>query len=220
MTYNGRSLISGGITMNRLLATGVAAACAIVAMSATAQTATAQTATAQTATAQTAAPMAEHHMHHKMSGMTAGTLPAMPGQQAFATIQEIVRILDADPMTDWSKVNLEALRQHLIDMDDVTMRTTVVAQPVDGGLRMAVTADGRAVDAIRRMIPAHANEMDGQNGWSARTEPLDNGVAFTVTSADPGQAARIRGLGFIGIMVQGDHHQAHHLAMAKGEFAH
>jgi hypothetical protein len=29
--------------------------------------------------------------------------------------------------------------------------------------------------------------------------------------------ARIRGLGFIGLLVQGAHHQPHHLAMAKGE---
>jgi len=42
----------------------------------------------------------------------------MPGQDAFGAIQEIVQILDADPKTDWSKVDLEALRQHLIDMDE------------------------------------------------------------------------------------------------------
>ena len=44
------------------------------------------------------------------------TTPTMPGQAAFGAIQEIVGILEADPKTDWSKVNLKALRQHLIDM--------------------------------------------------------------------------------------------------------
>jgi hypothetical protein len=29
--------------------------------------------------------------------------------------------------------------------------------------------------------------------------------------------ARIRGLGFIGLLVQGGHHGPHHLAMARGE---
>ena len=48
----------------------------------------------------------------------AATSPPMPGQDAFGAIQEIVQILDADPKTDWSKVDLEALRQHLIDMDE------------------------------------------------------------------------------------------------------
>jgi hypothetical protein len=51
-----------------------------------------------------------------------GTVPKEPGQDAFGTIQEIVQILEADPKTDWSKVNLEALRQHLIDMNEVTLK--------------------------------------------------------------------------------------------------
>ena len=38
--------------------------------------------------------------------------PTRSGQEAFATIGEIVRILEADPRTDWSKVNIEALRHH------------------------------------------------------------------------------------------------------------
>jgi hypothetical protein len=45
-------------------------------------------------------------------------IPTMPGQDSFGAIQEIVRILEADPNTDWSKVDLEALRQHLIDMNE------------------------------------------------------------------------------------------------------
>ena len=31
---------------------------------------------------------------------------------------------------------------------------------------------------------------------------------------------KLKALGFMGIMVQGTHHQAHHLMMAKGEFVH
>jgi hypothetical protein len=54
--------------------------------------------------------------HQGMMGAHAGmhatsTTPTMPGQDAFGAIQEIVQILDADPMTDWSKVDLEGLRQ-------------------------------------------------------------------------------------------------------------
>lgn len=46
------------------------------------------------------------------------------------------------------------------------------------------------------------------------------GVNLTVVAKNPDDAktiARIRGLGFIGLLVQGGHHQPHHLAMAKGE---
>ena len=57
--------------------------------------------------------------HAEMQGIS--TIPMLPGQDAFGAIQEIVHILDADPKTDWSKVDLEALRQHLIDMNEVTL---------------------------------------------------------------------------------------------------
>ena len=59
---------------------------------------------------------------------------------AFAAIQEIVRSLEADPKTDWSKVNIEGLRQHLIDMDNVTLRSSVASAPVESGVRFTVTA--------------------------------------------------------------------------------
>lgn len=54
-------------------------------------------------------------------------LPRETGQSAFAAIQEIVAMLEADPKTDWSKVDIEALRQHLIDMNNVTLGAVVTA---------------------------------------------------------------------------------------------
>jgi hypothetical protein len=70
------------------------------------------------------------------------------------------------------------------------------------------------------MIPAHAREINGLNGWSAMTAPLPFGVLLTVTSGNPKEAEHIRGLDFIGLLVSGAHHQPHHLAMAKGEAVH
>jgi hypothetical protein len=159
-------------------------------------------------------------MHARHAAQMASATPAMSGQDAFGTIQEIVRKLEADPKTDWSKVDLEALRQHLIDMNEVTLKAVAEAKPIDGGLEIAVTGSGRTLAAIQRMVPAHAREINGLNGWSAKTVPLPNGVLLTVTSNDPKTVPRIRGLGFIGILVSGSHHQPHHLAMAKGEFSH
>ncbi len=160
------------------------------------------------------------HGHHGAQMGAAG--PTLPGQDAFGAIQEVVRMLEADPKTDWSKVNLEALRQHLIDMNDVTLKADVVAKPVDGGVEIAVTGEGRTVAAIQRMVPAHAGEVERThlNGWSAKTEPLPQGVRLTVTATDAKEVAHVRALGFIGILASGAHHQLHHLAMAKGEFAH
>jgi hypothetical protein len=169
----------------------------------------------------------EHHekmMQRMMGGRdhgqgTHGT-PTLPGQDAFGAIQEVVRILEADPKTDWSKVDLEALRQHLIDMNEVTLKADAAMKPVEGGLEIAVTGAGRTFAAIQRMLPAHAQELDGMNGWSAVTETLPNGVRLTVTSSDAKEAAHIRGLGFIGLLASGSHHQPHHLAMAKSESPH
>src|SRR5579859_5890455 len=146
--------------------------------------------------------------------------PTLPGQDAFGAIQEIVRMLEADPKTDWSKINLEALRQHLIDMNEVTLKADVAAKQVEGGLEATITGTGRTLAAIQRMVPAHTQMINGLNGWIARTESLPNGVRFTVTAGDPKEVAHIRGLGFIGILVSGSHHLPHHLAMAKGESVH
>lgn len=179
-------------------------------------------------------PSSDHSMHGRMVDMSSndGKGPmqghhgfmhsgqaAMPGQGAFGAIQEIVGILEADPNTDWSKVNISALREHLIDMNEVILKAVESERKLDNGLEIAVTGEGRTLDAIKRMVPAHAREL-AKTGWSAATEHLPNGVKFTVTSTDPQQVVKIKGLGFMGIMVQGGHHQLHHLAMAKGDFAH
>ena len=157
----------------------------------------------------------DHAAHHG-----AGPRPTMPGQAAYGAIAEIVRLLEADSTTDWSKVDLERLRQHLVDMNEVTMRSTVASARVDGGLRMDVTGTGRTGAAIRRMVRNHGAQLDASSPFRTRVTDIANGVRFTVTAKDPADArtvARIRGLGFIGLMVQGDHHMPHHIAMAKGE---
>jgi hypothetical protein len=163
-------------------------------------------------------------MHHEeMSGVhdtqTQPVEATQAGQDAFGAIQEIVQILEADPKTDWSKVNLEALRQHLIDMNEVTLKAKASPKPVDGGLEIAVTGNGRTIEAIQRIVPAHARVIEHKHplGWSAKAPTLPDGVLLTVTSSNPKEAQHIRGLGFIGIMVSGHHHQRHHLAMARGE---
>ena len=166
-----------------------------------------------------------HTMQHPQSAAQTlpgqgAAVPALSGQDAFGAIQEVVRILEADPATDWRKVNLERLRQHLIDMNEVTLRAEVKAVTIPGGLAMDVTGPGRVVEAIRGMVVPHAIELDQMKEWSARTERIPGGQRLTVVAKNPDDArtvARIRGLGFIGLLVQGAHHQPHHLAMARGD---
>ena len=164
---------------------------------------------------------ADMHAQHMraMHGMTGGG-PTMPGQDAFGAIAEVVRILEADPATDWSKVDIERLRQHLIDMNEVVLRAVVRQTPVPDGLAMEITGTGRTEQAIRTMVVPHAVELDRMPEWSARTEPIPNGVRLTVIAKKTDDAklvARIRALGFAGLITEGAHHQPHHLAIAKGE---
>jgi hypothetical protein len=148
------------------------------------------------------------HAQMTMSMDHDGPLPKQPAQSAYAAIGEIVRILKADSTTDWSKVDLEALRQHLIDMDEVTMRSQVSQQPVPGGITMMVTGDAKA-----GML-----DMDPQ--YHATVVPIASGVQFTVTARDANNTklvAMIRGEGFAGLLTEGDHHARHHLMLARGD---
>lgn len=163
-------------------------------------------------------------MHQQMTqggnqGGMHGGMPTSPGQDAFGAIQEVVQILEADPATDWSKVNIGALREHLIDMNEVTLRANASERMLDNGIEIAVTGEGRTLAAIKRMVPAHVREL-GQNGWNAKTEDLPNGVKLTVVASAAQPLAKLKALGFLGVMVQGGHHQPHHLMMARGAFVH
>jgi hypothetical protein len=160
-------------------------------------------------------PMSDHAGRHPAS-----TTPTLPDQDAFGAIQEIEQILDADPKTDWSKVDLETLRQHLIDMNEVTLHAEAAPKQIDHGIEIALTGGGRTLVAIQRMIPAWVQMANGYDGWSAKASSSPNGKLLTVTATTPKEVEHIRGLGFIGLLVSGSWHQPHHLAMAKGEFDH
>jgi len=145
--------------------------------------------------------------------------PVEPGQATFAAIAEVVRLLDADPHTDWAHVDLEALRRHLLDMDDVTMRALVRSAPVAGGAQFTVRGRGRTIAAIQRMARGHAVVMGGTGAYRFEVEPLADGARVTVRAAradDAAASARIRGLGFVGLLTVGAHHGPHHLAIARG----
>ena len=163
------------------------------------------------------AALAQTAHQHQVGG---GTMPKQPGQDAFGALQEIVGILDADPKTDWSKVDLEALRQHLIDMNEVTLHAEAASKQIDNGVEIAVTGSGRTLLAIQRMIPAYAQMANGHNGWTAKVSEVPSGELLTVTATDPKEVRHIRGLGFIGLLASGSWHQPHHLAMARGQFDH
>jgi hypothetical protein len=156
-------------------------------------------------------------MQNTRSSLT--DVPTLPGQDAFGAIQEIVGILEADPKTDWAKVNIEALRQHLIDMNELTLHATAVQRELHDGVEIAVTGEARTLEAIKRIVPAHVAELR-EIGWNAKAEELPNGTKLTVMANETEPLPKLKALGLVGIMVQGSHHQPHHLMMALGQHVH
>lgn len=159
---------------------------------------------------------ADRHHGHRVNT----DIPIEAGQGAFAAIAEVVSILESDPATDWNKVDLSALRLHLVDMNRLTLDANTDEVPLEDGLSMVITGVDRTLEAIHRMVPAHAKELDLMPIWSASAEILAAGAKLIVTSDDPDVQAKIRGLGFFGLMATGSHHQDHHLAIARGEAIH
>ena len=170
------------------------------------------------------------------AGASMSSLPAEnatpltePGNGAFAAVAEVVRELNARPETDWSRVDLEALRRHLRDMEHFTLHAEVVERTeIPGGLRVTVTGRSpEASRAVRRAVKAHAPMLEGETGWDAAAEADGARTVLTVTSdrgtdaaTAQGDVAKIRGLGFIGLMATGAHHRRHHWMIATGRHPH
>ena len=65
------------------------------------------------------------------------------------------------------------------------------------------------------MFLAHAATMNGVDGWTFETQPIEGGVSLVV-HAPAKDAAKLKGLGFFGLLTLGVHHQMHHLMLARG----
>lgn len=153
--------------------------------------------------------MADRHasMHQDM-----GVTPEN-GQSAFNVIQSVVQKLEQNPDTDWTTVNMDALRNHLIDMQRVMIGANVSSENIEGGVRHTVSGNAAPVQhAIHRMVLSHASQIDISD-WVIEAERTTEGAVLTITSDVAAQTAKIRALGFSGFMVLGDHHRQHHQQM-------
>jgi hypothetical protein len=112
-------------------------------------------------------------------------------------------------------VNVAALRQHLIDMDNVTLRGEVTNEAVDCGMRFIGSGNGLIRDSIQRTVTAHAATLNGVDGWQFLAVPTDTGATLTV-SPPAEDIEKLQGPGFIGVLTRG----MHHLIIARGENLH
>ena len=165
-----------------------------------------------------------HSMTHGSGTLTKnGTLaqeknlPLQGGQSAFAAIAEIVTILDNDPETDWASVNIDALRSHLVDMDNITLNAKARTLQIDEQrIQYVITGTGDTLTAIHNMVPAHAKAVQSMTDWQITTKQHTDGATVTIQTSDKAAITRLKALGFHGFLTVGAHHQAHHLQMARG----
>jgi len=161
-----------------------------------------------------AAPALGQHQHSSMDG------PTETGQSAFAAIAEIVALLDNDPSTDWSEVNIPALRDHLVDMEFLTTQTVSNMSQSANTVTFSVSGPPESIGSIQRMTQAHAPMLANATGWSVTSKPMPNGAELQIRSEDQNELAKIQALGFYGVMTVGAHHQQHHLMIATGRNPH
>ncbi|WP_187428686.1 hypothetical protein [Roseobacter fucihabitans] len=153
------------------------------------------------------------HAHSSVS-------PSETGQSQFAAIAEIVTLLRDDPDTDWAQVDIQALRDPLVDMDNVTTRASV-ERTVDGlSVTFMVTGDDVVASSIRRMVLAHSPMLQGSSDWTVTAGEIDNGAFMLVQVGSDDEMSQVLGLGFFGLMTIGAHHQQHHLMIVVGRPPH
>jgi hypothetical protein len=144
------------------------------------------------------------------------------GNAIFGTIQETIKMLDADPKTDWEKVDLEGLRQHLIDMENFTSGVDVLSKKnLDKGAEIVIRAKSEAAHhSLERALKAHPSMMESETGWTMGVKQNKEKFTLTIETQKPEEVAKLRALGYIGVMALGDHHQVHHWMMASGSNPH
>lgn len=157
-----------------------------------------------------------HAGHNAAQTEMPAPLPTEAGQSAFAAIAEIVEMLNEDPNTDWSKVDIDKLRNHLVDMNELTLNAKVSKIVGQNNVSFAIGGAPRTLKAIKAMVPAHAVELNKIAGWQVDVEIKTDSVVMQVSSDDAGVLAKVSALGFFGMMATGAHHQPHHWGMATG----
>jgi hypothetical protein len=155
------------------------------------------------------------HNHSNHGQENTSSILTEPGQGGFAALTEVVSILNADPNTDWQTVNIQALRDHLVDMNDLILRTEVEILHINDGLRFEFDKSLVANEAAMRMVPAHSTVLENETGWVTSVQSNDEILIWEVTST--ASELNIQKLGFFGLMATGDHHREHHLAIATGK---
>lgn len=144
--------------------------------------------------------------------------PRLPGPPALTLLADLVARLEADPATDWQRVDLEAARAHLRDLDRLTLFARAEVRELVGGVELLVTGpDAAGEAAIRRLLPGAAARLAAARRWRLATAPIEGGLRVEVRSLDPRETERIRALGLVALLVAAAGDEAYLLNLARGE---
>lgn len=151
--------------------------------------------------------------HHSSTPLTA------PGNQIFGAIQETITALENNPNTNWEDVNLEALRQHLLDMKAFTEEVEVYGKrSIEEGVELQVRpVTERARIALEHVLSIHPEMLKKEKGWTMKSEHKNGIWSIQCTSESSGDLPEMRALGYIGLLAAGSHHQKHHWLIATGK---
>jgi hypothetical protein len=107
-------------------------------------------------------------------------------------------------------------------MNDMTLHVDVTSQtPIKNGVKSIVKpTTKRAASALARVFAAHPYQLQKETGWIMKVTKDGDKYILETTSKNANDADKIRGLGYIGLMAFGMHHQVHHWMMAIGKNPH
>tara|TARA_R110000868_G_scaffold408293_3_gene690943 strand:+ start:6786 stop:7334 length:549 start_codon:yes stop_codon:yes gene_type:complete len=153
---------------------------------------------------------AQHQMHSQSTPLTES------GNDIFGAIQQVIKQLEENPNTDWSQVDLEALRQHLLDMKAFTEEVDVLSEtPIDKGIEIHVKPQSdQAIKALTNVLSMHPSMLKSEQGWDMNAIQKDEYWVITCTTEKVDEVDKVRGLGYIGLLAAGAHHQLHHWMVA------
>lgn len=144
--------------------------------------------------------------------------PPLLGPPALAVLAEILARLEADPATDWRRVDLEAVRAHLRDLDRVILAAEAEPRELVGGVELRVSgSDAASEAAIQRLLPAAAERLAAARRWRLATRPIEGGLLVEIRSRDPRETERIRASGLVALLVAAASDEAYLLDLARGE---
>jgi len=143
--------------------------------------------------------------------------PKEGGQATFAALIEIVSMLELDDKTDWEAIDIDGLREHLLDMNHLILNTEATKAILGiSQIQFDIRGTTKSIPSIHRMVPAHSRFIEQSRGWKIEPELDDDGAKLTITVQDAATLNRLNALGFYGFMSLDSHHQAHHYQMAIG----